>query len=153
LAATACVLVAALVAAFALDGSSGGNGGTGNGNGSGGPVAERSHVYSVAMNGTAAVPQAAGEARLYPGETGTGVHLKVNGLRPEAYNYELWCVRDDGWKISAGTFRVDSSGQADVHLTAAADPRYYDGLTVQARPWDGSKPARPVRVLSGRIKS
>jgi hypothetical protein len=81
------------------------------------------------------------------------VHLQVDGLRPDAYDYELWCVRDDGWKISAGTFRVDASGHADVHLTAAANPRDYDALSIQARPWDESTLARPMRVMSGRIRS
>jgi hypothetical protein len=150
LAATACALAAALVVAFALGGRE--DGGTG-GTGVTGPTAQESHVYRVAMSGTGEVPQATGQARLYPGRTGTGVHLQVSGLRPEAYNYELWCVRDDGWKISAGTFRVDPSGHADVHLSAAANPREYDGLTIQARPWDGSANAPGTRVLSGRIKS
>jgi anti-sigma factor RsiW len=153
LAATACALAIALVAAFALDGSGDDGYGGPSGPAAPGVAAQQGHVYSVAMSGTGTVPQAGGEARLYPGETGTGVHLQVNGLRPDAYDYELWCVRDDGWKISAGTFRVDASGRADVHLTAAANPRDYDGLSIQARPWRGSTPARPMRVMSGRIRS
>jgi len=143
LAAAACALVAAL-AVVALNDSDGGGGGA--------PAAE-ARVYRVAMNGAGPTPGAAGEARLYPGETGTGVHLRVSGLQPNAYDYELWCVRDDGWKISAGTFRVDAAGQAEVRLTAAANPREYDGLAIQARPKGGAAQARGVRVLTGRIRS
>src|SRR4051812_35034561 len=139
LAAVACALVAAFAVVALNDGS-----GTG---------ASQGKVYNVAMNGAGPTPGAVGEAKLYPGETGTGVHLDVSGLKPSAYDYELWCVRDDGWKISAGTFRVDSAGHADVRLTTAAKPTEYDGLSIQARPWGGSANTRGVRVLTGRIKT
>ena len=146
LAVAACALVA-LVLAFALTDSE-------DGGGSGGDSASgQARVYRVGMVGTGPARQASGQARLYPGDTGTGVHLKVSGLRPDAYDYELWCVRDDGWKISAGTFRVDASGRADVQLTTAAKPTEYDGLTVQARPRGGAPDRRGLRVLIGRIKS
>jgi len=145
LAAAACAL-AALLAVVAFDGSGGG------GNG-GGATTAQARVYRVAMNGDGPTPMAGGEARLYPGRTGTGVHLQVSGLRPNAYDYELWCVRDDGWKISAGTFRVDSAGRADVHLSTAANPHEYDGLAIQARRSGAAADAHGVRVLTGRIKS
>jgi hypothetical protein len=110
-------------------------------------------VYRVAMAGSGPAPQASGEARLYPGQTGTGVHLRVSGLKPGAYDYELWCVRDDGWKISAGTFRTDTAGNVDVRLTTAAKPTEYDTLAVQAhRRAPGAGSSGP-RVLVGRIRS
>jgi len=142
LAAAACAAVAAFaIVTFVDDG------------GGGGAPAAQAKVYRVAMNGAGPAPGAAGEAKLYPGETGTGVHLEVSGLPSNAYDYELWCVRDDGWKISAGTFRVDSAGHADVQLTTAAKPTEYDGLSIQARPAGDAADARGVRVLTGRIKS
>ena len=143
LAAAACAAVAALaIVTFGDDG----------GSGAGAPVAQ-AKVYRVAMNGAGPAPGAAGLAKLYPGESGTGVHLEVNGLPSNAYDYELWCVRDDGWKISAGTFRVDSAGHADVRLSTAAKPTEYDGLSIQARPSGDAPDARGVRVLTGRIKT
>lgn len=145
LAAAACAAVAIALAVVLLGGSD-------DGGDAPDPAARQSRVYSVSMSGTRTTPRAAGEARLYPGDTGTGVHLVVSGLRPNAYDYELWCVRDDGWKISAGTFRVDAQGRADVQLTAAANPRDYDGLTVQARPRGKPEAQRGTRVLTGRIK-
>ena len=143
-AAAACAIVAAVaVVAFTGDDGSGGDGGSN----------AQARVYRVAMTGAGPTPAAAGEARLYPGDTATGVHLEVSGLKPEAYDYELWCVRDDGWKISAGTFRVDANGHAEVNMTTAAKPTEYDSLSIQAHPQGRIGDAHPVRVLSGRIKS
>jgi hypothetical protein len=139
LAAMACALaVAVAVVAFTGSGDDGAGG---------------RRVYQVSMTATGPAPMAAGEARLYPGDDGTGVHLEVSGLKPNAYDYELWCVRDDGWKISAGTFRVDSKGRADIHMSTAAKPTEYDGLTVQAKPRVSNGDVHPVRVLSGRFRS
>jgi anti-sigma-K factor RskA len=140
--------VIAAIAVVAFNGDAGDGGGT-----DPGATAQQSRVYRVAMSGAGPTPAAAGEAKLYPGDTGTGVHLEVSGLKPNDYDYELWCVRDDGWKISAGTFRVDANGHADVDLTTAAKPTDYDGLTIQARPSGAAADAKGVRVLAGRIKS
>ena len=115
--------------------------------------AEQPRAYEVAMTGAGPLRNATGEARLYPGATGTGVHLKVSGLDPRAYDYELWCVRDDGWKMSAGTFRVDENGNADIDLTTAAKPSEYDALSIEARPAGGGDRANGPRVLTGRIRS
>jgi len=143
LAAAAC----AAVAAFAIVSFTGDDG-----TDPGPTAAGQARVYRVGLTGAGPAPAAAGEAKLYPGETGTGVHLAVSGLDPAAYDYELWCVRDDGWKISAGTFRVDARGKADVSLTTAAKPNEYDSLSIQARP-RGSDASRGPRVLTGRIRS
>jgi len=124
-----------------------------NGGGSADVARTQSQVYRVAMNGAGPTPGAAGEAKLYPGETSTGVHLEVSGLKPKVYDYELWCVRDDGWKISAGTFRVDAEGHADVRLSTASKPSEYDGLAIQARPSGKTADTQGVRVLTGRIRS
>ena len=147
LAAAACAVIAAVAVVAFHDGD------TGTGGGDAGATAQQARVYRVAMTGAGPSPAAAGEAKLYPGDTGTGVHLEVSGLKPNAYDYELWCVRDDGWKISAGTFRVDANGRADVNLTTAAKPSEYDGLSIQARPSGAASDSRGVRVLTGRIKS
>jgi hypothetical protein len=140
-AAAACAIVAA-IAVVAFQGGDDESGG------------QQARVYRVAMVGAGPTPDAAGEAKLYPGEDGTGVHLEVSGLRPDAYDYELWCVRDDGWKISAGTFRVDAKGHADINMTTAAKPTEYDTLSIQAKPRrDAVGDVHPVDVLTGRIRS
>jgi anti-sigma factor RsiW len=138
----ACVL-AALVAVLALGGDE---------RRPGQVAGDAVRVYRVAMRGDGPTPDAAGDARLYPGATGTGVHLSVRGLKPNAYQYELWCVRDDGWRISAGTFRVDASGRADVRLTTAAMPTEYHTLAIEARGAGGGASAPGWRVLVGRIQ-
>ena len=58
--------------------------------------------------------------------------------------YELWCVRDDGTKISAGTFRVNARGQAAVDLTTAAVPGEYHRMSVERKPGE--------RVMVGEIE-
>ena len=126
---------------------------TGDDSGDDGAPAAQQRVYEVALTGAGPLPRAAGDARLYPGDTGTGVHLVVSGLDPDNYNYELWCVRDDGWRMSAGTFRVDANGRADVDLTTAAKPSEYDSLSIQARPAGRGSKAPGPRVLVGRLRS
>jgi anti-sigma-K factor RskA len=65
---------------------------------------------------------------------GTHVGLHVRGLRGSPGTvYELWCLRDDGAKVSAGTFRTDASGRADVNLTTAAVPDEYHRLSVERK--------------------
>jgi anti-sigma-K factor RskA len=146
LAAAACALAA--VAAFVvLTGDDAGN------DNDALPVAEQPRVYSVGLTGAGPAREADGEARLYPAETGTGVHLQVSGLDPDAYSYELWCVRDDGWRVSAGTFRVDANGRADVNLTTSARPSEYDAIAVRARPAGRGADTEGRRVLIGRLRS
>jgi anti-sigma-K factor RskA len=146
LAATAAVaLVVALVVGVGLISGGGGDRDEGSG-----------PVYHAKLASETFV-RANGSAKLYTGTTGTKVHLVVDGLRPPAghvYNYELWCVRSsDGWKISAGTFRVDSNGHANVELTAAAKPTEYDQLSIQARPAGDRPDSAGVAVMRGQIQS
>jgi anti-sigma-K factor RskA len=77
----------------------------------------------------------------------------VSGLKPERYDYEMWCVRDDGWKVSAGTFRVDANGRADVELTTSAKPNQYDAISIQARPAGSGAGEKGPRVMVGRLGS
>jgi anti-sigma-K factor RskA len=90
--------------------------------------------YQASLFGSSAAPGARASAKLQVFATGTHVRLSVRGLRgsPDAV-YELWCLRDDGAKVSAGTFRTDGSGRADVSLTTAAIPGEYHRLGVERR--------------------
>jgi anti-sigma factor RsiW len=102
-------------------------------------------LYQASLAGSAAAPSAKASANLKVLAEGTRVNLKVSGLRggPSAV-YELWCIRDDGRKVSAGTFRTDASGRADVNLTTAAVPGEYNKLGVERKPG--------VNVMAGEIQ-
>jgi hypothetical protein len=83
------------------------------------------------------------------GPAGTRVRLTVHGLpavRGEVY--ELWCVGEGRTRWSAGTFRVDGRGTAEVELTTAARLGEYHRLSVE-RKRPGA--ARGQRVLAGEI--
>jgi anti-sigma-K factor RskA len=152
-AAVACAL-AALVAVVVLSGGDDGKPGPRPAAADAGWLrSPKPMTYTVAMTGVGPLPGAVADVRLYPGETGTGVHLVASGLDPRRYDYELWCVRDDGWKVSAGTFRADSNGNAEVRLTTAAKPSEYDSLAIQARPAGRGANAGGPRVLAGRLRS
>lgn len=123
--------------------------------GSGGPtspVAQRAETYSATLGPQAAAPRASAAATLVTFSGGTRVHLRAHGL-PAGAVYELWCLRDDGAKVSAGTFRADGAGAADVRLTTAATPDQYHRLAVERRPWGVDSPKRGARVLAGAIAS
>jgi hypothetical protein len=92
-------------------------------------------LFRARLTGAAVAPSATAVARLRTVSSGTRVWLRVDGLKGEPEDlYELWCVRDDGTKISAGTFRVDARGRADVQLTTAAAVGDYHRLSVERKP-------------------
>jgi hypothetical protein len=101
------------------------------GGGVGGSTGEQ---YQASLAGSPAAPGATASADLRVFSGGTHVRLRVHDLRgtPGAV-YELWCLRDDGAKVSAGTFRTDGSGGADVSLTTAAVPGEYHRLSVERK--------------------
>ena len=153
-AAAVAVALAALVSVVVLtDRDDGGGSGRAGAEDAGWLRSVRPMGYRVALTGTGPLPGAVADVRLYPGDSGTGVHLMASGLDPRRYDYELWCVRDDGWKVSAGTFRADADGNAEVRLTTAAKPSEYDSLAIQARPAGRGANARGPRVLAGRLRS
>jgi hypothetical protein len=108
--------------------------------------------YQARLAGSPAAPGATASAHLQVFASGTHVRLSVRGLRssPDTV-YELWCLRDDGAKVSAGTFRTDASGRADVSLTTAAVPGEYHRLGVERRSLPpASQPG--VGVMAGEIQ-
>ena len=107
--------------------------------------------YGAVLAGTPASPDAHAYAELEPVASGTRVHLEVEGLpRDTAAVYELWCVKGDGGKVSAGTFRVDRQGRADVRLTTALRLSEYQRLSVERRAAGGTKGGD--RVLAGGLR-
>jgi anti-sigma factor RsiW len=90
--------------------------------------------YQASLAGSPAAPDATASADLRVFSAGTHVRLHVRDLRGTPGTvYELWCLRDDGAKVSAGTFRTDGSGSADVSLTTAAVPGEYHRLSVERK--------------------
>jgi hypothetical protein len=108
--------------------------------------------YQASLFGSAAAPAATASAHLRVFASGTHVRLSVHGLRgsPGAV-YELWCLRDDGAKVSAGTFRTDAAGSADVSLTTAAVPGEYHRLGVERRSLSPASQSG-VPVMAGEIQ-
>jgi hypothetical protein len=107
------------------------------------------HAYGAWLRGSGAAPGARAYAKLTTEAAGTKVDLHVRGVRPApATSYELWCVGRDGSRVSAGTFRVDETGRAHVHLTTAARVGEYDRLAVE-RLAEG-QPGQ--RVMAGSIE-
>jgi hypothetical protein len=108
------------------------------------------HTYDARLTGLGPEPAAHAYARLQTSSSGTQVRMKVAGLRgdPEQ-TYELWCIEDDGTKVSAGTFRVDARGQASVNLTTAALPGEYHVMSVERKT---ESPASGQRVMTGSIQ-
>ena len=108
--------------------------------------------YQASLSGSPAAPGARASAKLQVFASGTRVRLSVRGLHgsPDTV-YELWCLRDDGEKVSAGTFRTDASGNADVNLTTAAIPGEYHRLGVERRTLSpAGHPA--TSVMTGEIR-
>jgi anti-sigma-K factor RskA len=110
------------------------------------------NVYKASLAGTSAIPGATAKADLTVFSSGTHVKLSVRGLRGQPDSvYELWCLRDDGGKVSAGTFRTDATGRADVALTTAAVPGEYHRLSVERKGFSTSS-ASGERVMAGEIE-
>jgi hypothetical protein len=113
-------------------------------------VSSGGQTYAASLTGLAAEPAAHAYARLQTSPSGTRVWLNVKGLSGNPQDtYELWCVRDDGTKVSAGTFRVDPSGQATVNLTTAAVPGEYHLMNIERK---ADAPLPDQRVMAGSIQ-
>jgi hypothetical protein len=120
--------------------------------GAGGSGGNSGEQYQASLFGSPAAPGARASAKLQVFASGTHVRLSVRGLHGSPGTvYELWCLRDDGAKVSAGTFRTDGSGRADVSLTTAAIPGEYHRLGVERRSL--SPAAQPgTSVMAGEIQ-
>jgi anti-sigma-K factor RskA len=107
-------------------------------------------IFNASLSGSSAAPAAHASARLETSSAGTQVRLKVAGLSGNPDNlYELWCVRDDGTRVSAGTFRVNAQGKAVVNLTTAASPGEYHRMSVERR---SLVSAAEQPVMAGEIR-
>ncbi|WP_051324041.1 zf-HC2 domain-containing protein [Candidatus Solirubrobacter pratensis] len=111
--------------------------------GSARPAAQYRLALSPVQGGPAA---ARAHAALRTVDGGTVVRLWVSNLPAQSGDvYEVLC-ESKGWSASAGTFRVDSQGDAYVILTTAAKRGDYDWIRVVRRSHGHAYP-----VLGGRL--
>lgn len=97
------------------------------------PAPSASRSYVVRLSAAAGEPAARARVALYRVRGGTGAHLWVSGLRPGPGRvYEMLC-EGNGMSDSAGTFRADRTGAADVRLTTAARVGEYDRIRIVYR--------------------
>jgi len=108
--------------------------------------------YQVMLKGTAASPNANARAALESVPGGTTVLLWVSGLPGDSDTvYEVRCDGDK-WSASAGTFRVDSDGQASITLTTAARRGQYNRIRVVRHGWDAStQQATVTNVMTSQL--
>jgi hypothetical protein len=88
---------------------------------------------AIPMRATSAPTGATAYAQLESISGGTAMRLHVTGLGGDpAAVYEVHCDAPD-WSASAGTFRVNRSGDATVELTTAPRHGEYDHIRVLRR--------------------
>jgi hypothetical protein len=86
--------------------------------------------YQVVLEPTAAIPSAHARAALERVPGGTTVLLWVRGLPGNSDTvYEVLCDKDH-YTMSAGTFRADREGRANITLTTAMRGDDYDRIRV-----------------------
>jgi anti-sigma-K factor RskA len=109
----------------------------------------------VSLDATAVAPEAGGEAYVEKNGENLRVELEVWGMPALKENqyYEMWYYADDDGRISCGTFRVGSEGQATVSLTAPATARAYKEIEITREPDDGDPGTSGQELLEGSLRS
>jgi anti-sigma-K factor RskA len=109
----------------------------------------------IPLAATASASEGGGEVS---GEVEGGnlrIELAVWGLpelRKDEY-YELWYAKEDGGRISCGTFRARQGGQTTVNLTAPSNAVSYPVIEVTREPDDGDPGSSGEKVLVGDLRS
>jgi len=106
--------------------------------------------YEVAFRNVGA-PGASAQANLESSDSGTTVHLRVNGLpRDDHAVYEVMCDAQM-WTASAGTFRTDAEGHAYVVLTTALRTGEYDAIRIVKRGHGADGKLVRKNILTARL--
>jgi anti-sigma-K factor RskA len=108
----------------------------------------------VELASTSAAPKAGGEVRGEEAGENFRVELEVWGL-PELRRgeyYEMWYYREEGGRISCGTFRAQPEGHTTVNLTAPASARSYPEIEITREPGDGDPGTSGKKVLTGSLE-
>ncbi|MGH3107935.1 MAG: anti-sigma factor [Rubrobacter sp.] len=106
---------------------------------------------------TATVPASEGGGEISGEVEGGNLHIELvvwdlPELRKDEY-YELWYAKEDGGRISCGTFRAQQGGQTTVNLTAPASAVSYQEIEVTREPDDGAPGSSGEKVLIGDLRS
>jgi anti-sigma-K factor RskA len=108
--------------------------------------------YQVVLKSTSAIPGANARAALERVPGGTTVLLWVRGLPGDSNTvYEVLCDKGS-YSMSAGTFRADREGRANITLTTAMRMGDYDRIRVVRHEWDPStRKASETNVLTAKL--
>lgn len=107
---------------------------------------------TIELSSTELVPESSGEVRVSGSGTNYEVELEVRSL-PEPPGdgfYELWFIGEEG-RMSAGTFRTSSGGEATVRLSVPSNSRSYERVRVTYEPADGDPMPSGREVLGGSL--
>jgi len=108
----------------------------------------------LALAATSAVPQAGGELRGEQVGDNLRVELEAWGL-PEPRGgeyYEMWYAREDGERISCGTFQAQTEGHTTVSMSAPASAVAYPEVEITLEPDDGDPGSSGKVVLEGSLR-
>jgi outer membrane protein OmpA-like peptidoglycan-associated protein len=109
----------------------------------------------MVFNGTAAAPNASGEAKVDAKKGGTDIDLKVQGmpaptsLGPEFLTYVLWTISPDGSVANQGEIPIDKNGQGKLNGTAQSQTF---AMIVTAEPYFAVELPSEVVVLENDTK-
>lgn len=108
----------------------------------------------VPLTATDLAPDASGE--LLGEKVGENIQfeLEVRGLpklRKDEY-YEMWYAKENGERISCGTFRAQPEGRTAVNLTAPVNAASYPIIEVTREPDDGDPGTSGKEVLVGDLR-
>jgi anti-sigma-K factor RskA len=109
----------------------------------------------IPLTATAPASEGGGEVSGEMEEGNLKIELVVWDL-PELQKgeyYELWYAKEDGGRISCGTFRAQQGDQTTVNLTAPANAVSYPEIEVTREPDDGDPGSSGEKVLVGDLRS
>jgi anti-sigma-K factor RskA len=109
----------------------------------------------VPLDATALAPGASGELRGEKVGENIQFELDVRGLpelRKDEY-YEMWYARENGERISCGTFRAQPAGKTTVNLTAPVNAASYPIIEVTREPDNGDPGTSGKEILVGDLRN
>jgi len=109
----------------------------------------------VPLTATALARGASGELRGEKMGENFQVELEVRGLpklRQDEY-YEMWYAKENGERISCGTFRAQPGGKTTVNLTAPVNAVSYPKIEVTREPDNGNPETSGKEILVGDLRN
>jgi hypothetical protein len=107
------------------------------------------------LSATALAPGASGELRGEKVGENIQFELEVRGLpelRKDEY-YEMWYAKENGGRISCGTFRTQPGDRTTVNLTAPVNAASYPIIEVTREPDNGNPGTSGKEILVGDLRN